>query len=301
MTSPAEIYAEQFQVTEPKYYTRVPNIIDHLTYSVEKDGKIVKKRLSVYAKELYRVIRMIASDGGADWHTTEHLAEIIGCSVGSIVNAKEELLKPMDQLDGSPLIKEDRRSVMRDIGNGKKIKTTLCTRTIICIWSWNNAFMATIKHQNKFGRIPDSCGESGQPPDSCGESAPPGPHSCGEANKNPNNKSPLFKEQQPAAEAASVSSVVSLDMSNSSVLVSGNSSKSSDEKAKAFNWFMKIGCDIRSSTYFVESFTSDDIKNASMYVEKQIAKKKAKNDYIPNIIGYLRKTLENKWWIPKKA
>jgi len=250
--SPAEEYAFNFQNPEPKYYARVPHIIDHLTFKIEKDGVIETKRLSIYAKELYRVIRMIASEKGADWHTTESLAEIMGCSVGSVTNAKKELLMPMDQLDGQPLIIEQRKKITKLV-NDKKVVTVLCTRTIIDIWKWNNAFMATIKNQVKYGRPPDSCGESDTPPDSCGESAPQGAHSCGEANNNNVNNNPLFIEQQPTAEAASVCSY---------------KSKLSDVKLQAFNWFLKIGCDIQSATHFINVYSMEEIHEASKALEK---------------------------------
>lgn len=287
-TSPAEIYAFNFQNPEPKYYARVPHIIDHLTYKIEKDGVIQTKRLSVYAKELYRVIRMIASDGGVDWHKVESLAEIVGCSVGSIVNAKKELLMPMDQLDGSPLIIETRKQIHKDV-NGQHIVTTLCTRTIIDIWRWNNAFMATIKNQVQYGRITHSLNESEidqihhmnppPPPDSPHESAPQTPDSPHEANKNKQNNNPLFKEQQPTTEVASVCSF---------------KEKLSSVQLQAYDWLLKIGCSIKTTMYFINNFSTDEIENASRYLKNQMSKKE-----VPNIVGYLRKILEGKWWIKK--
>lgn len=283
--NPSEIYAFNFQNPEPKYYTRVPNIIDHLTYKIEKDGIMITKRLSIYAKELYRIIRMIASDSGADWHTTESLAEIIGCSTGSIVNAKKELLMPMDQLDGKSLIIETRKQIHKTV-NDKHISTTLCTRMIVDIWKWNNAFMATIKNQIKYGRPPDSRDESANPPDSCDESAPQGPDSYGEPNNNKENNNPLFKEQKPTAVAVPVCS---------------SKEKMSDVNLKAFNWLLKIGCDIQAATHFINTYSTKDISEASKYVEKKYEKNKREKKQTYNLIGYLRKTLENKWWIPKNA
>ncbi len=299
--SPAEIYIHHFQNSEPSYYTRVPNIIDHLTYQVEENGVKKVRRLSIYAKELYRIMRMIASDNGKDWHTTESLAEIMGCSVGSVYNAKIELLQKFDQLDGNPLIIENKKQIVRTI-NGKNIKTVLCTRTIVCIWSWNNAFMATIKYQNKFGKIPDSshesgiqapdsCGESGRPPDSCGESGAQGPDSCGECNNNNNNKNPLFIEQQPTAEAASVC------FSNKTNSVSVSELKENlDHKAQALNWLLNFGFDLKTAIHLSETTHIDDLKNASIYFGKQLKKKKQTNEKIPNPLGYLRKVIKEKYW-----
>lgn len=73
-----------------------------------------------------------------------------------------------------------------------------------------------------------------------------------------------------------------------------------ESKAKAFNWFVKLGCDVISATSFVEKFSLEDIKEASIYVGKQIKKKKEKGEKIANIVAYLRKTLEGKWWIPQQ-
>ena len=291
--TPSEIYAHSFQNSEPKHYTRLPNIIDHLTYEVEENGVKKIKRLSVYAKELYRVIRMIASDHGTDWHTTESLAEIIGCSVGSVVNAKKELMMPMIQLENNPLIIESRKQITKKVGE-QTIKTTLCTRIIVDIWKWNNAFMSTINYQNKFGRTPDSCGESRGAPLSCGESAPQGPHSCGEANKITLNKSSLFKEQHPTAEA---DSVCSLDKKKS---VLRQKPPSEPSKLLAFNHLIKNGFDAKAALSIVNDFTAHEINEASKYVAIQLDKKRKLGEIIKNEQGYLRKALQGKYWKTQK-
>jgi hypothetical protein len=72
-----------------------------------------------------------------------------------------------------------------------------------------------------------------------------------------------------------------------------------EKKAKACNWFVNIGCDIKTAIYFTETYTLEDIQKASLYVEQQLQKKKAKNETIGNIVAYLRKTLEGKWWLKK--
>ena len=290
--NPSELYMHHYQNSEPKFYTRVPNIIDHLTYDVEEDGVKVSKRLSVYAKELYRVIRMIASDQGKDWHTTESLAEIVGCSVGSIINAKKELLMPMNQLEGNALIIEERSMGTRMVGDNR-YKCTLCKRAIVDIWKWNNAFMATMKYQNKFGIIPDSPHESGLPPDSCGESGPQGPDSYGEANNNKNNNIPMSNKQQPTASAVPV---CLLNAKGSYVSV--RSAPPSDDVAKHhnFNLLTKMGYDVLSAMGIVDSFSGQDLQRAFLYLEAQKKKKS-----ILNPLGYFRKILEGKWWMKSPA
>jgi hypothetical protein len=71
-----------------------------------------------------------------------------------------------------------------------------------------------------------------------------------------------------------------------------------EAKTRMFNWFLKQGCDPLGATYFINTFPLEDIRKACAYVQEQIIKKK--NEIIPSLMGYLRKTLENKWWIPKK-
>jgi hypothetical protein len=288
--NPAEVYMHHYQTQEPNFYTQVPNIIDHLTYEIEEKGVKITKRLSVYAKELYRVIRMIAKDHGKDWHTTESLAEIIGCSVGSIINAKKELLMPMIQLENSPLIIEE-RSPLKKIIEGKTIKTTLCKRMIVDIWKWNNAFMATKKHQMQFGRFPDSCGESGWSPDSCGESAPQGPDSCGESIKNNTKKNPLSKEQQPTAKA---DPVCSLHAKCSVVSAQSASPPEKEAKINNFNLLMKMGFGEIAALNLIASYSGCAFIEAFRYLNEQKIKKKILNE-----LGYFRKILEGKWWEKK--
>jgi hypothetical protein len=282
---PSEIYAEQFQNPEPKYYTRMPNIIDHLTYTVIENGKKKVKRLSIYAKELYRIIRMIASDKGACWNTAESLALKIGCSVGSVVNAKKELLMPMDQLDGSPLVIETRKKILKTKPDGKKFATVLCTRTVIDIWKWNNAFMATVSFQNQYGNT-DSCGESVDNTDSCGESVSLGTDSCGEGNNNPPKKNPLFKEQQPTASADSVC----LSKIQKKALLF------SEDRTSAFNWMVSKGCEEKAAYAMAKDFTPQEIDLASKYVVSQEKKNKAKGKKLDNPWGYFTQTLRGKYW-----
>lgn len=283
--SSSELYAEQFQNPEPKFYTRVPNIIDHLTYTVLDKGKKKTKRLSIYAKELYRIIRMIASDKGACWNSTENLAKKIGCSVGAVVNAKKELLMPMDQLDGSPLVIETRKKLLKKKADGTNFATTLCTRTIIDIWKWNNAFMATLKYQNQYGST-DSCDESVDGTDSCGESVPLGTDSCGERNNNPSNNIPLFEEQQPTADA---DPVCLSKMQKKRLFLS-------DSQRKVFDYLVKDGLEEKAAMDIACKFTSEELNSALKYCAEQFKKNKQKGKKVPNKWGYLRSCLNSRYW-----
>lgn len=292
--SPSEIYAFNFQNSEPKYYTRIPNILDHLTYkSLDKNKKETSTRLSVYAKELYRIIRMIASDDGVCFYTTKSLAEKMNCSTGTICNAKKELLMPMQQLDGNPLLIEKRKKTSK-IENGKVTsQRDLCTYTIFDIWKWNNAFMSTLYWQNKSKarnetdmispeRNTDSCGESVGGTDSCGESVSQGTDSCGEPNNNTSINNPLFKKQQTTAVP----------------LLSASLKKErpfpSDDHKDVYAWLMKNGCSETTSYKICISYSKLDIKAASDYTNDMNRKKKLSNKW-----GYFQSALKNKYWLNK--
>lgn len=280
--SPANLYAFHFQNEEPSYYTIVPNIIDHLTYQVEKDGIKETKRLSVYAKELYRVIRMIAPKGVTCWHSTESLAEIIGCSTGKVSQAKDELLMPMDQLDGSPLIIETKKTTVRKTESGHTFPVPLSHKMIVDIWKWNNAFMATRKFQNEYGR--DSCGEDPEVGNSCGEEPLLGGYSCGERNNNPCLLDPICIVQQPTADAD---------------LVVFKSQKKEKEfmqlpldKQKAVKWMLSHKCHPVAALDIAKKFSIYDIEKASDFVMTKKEKK-----HIDNMWGYFRTVIENRFWL----
>ena len=249
--TPADLYAINFQNPEPRYYSRIPHILDHLTYEETdpKTGEKSVKRLSVYAKELYRIIKSIAGEQGAGacWMNRTKLAELCNMSSASITNAKKELQQAFHQLDGNPLIKIEERKRQGVSESNTNYKTIYHCITILDIWRWNAAFMAT-KDLKK--NIPLSPHDSAPPPMSPHDSAPQGPMSPHDTNKN--NKNHLFKEQQPAASADPVCSPVVF--SDADVPV-----PSDDEKSKAFNWFTKIGCDVKSATFFVESFSAGQV------------------------------------------
>lgn len=292
--SPSEIYANHFQTTEPNFYTRVPNIIDHLTYTVIKDGEKQVHRLSVYAKELYRVIRMIASDYGKSWHTMDDLAEKIGCSKSKVSEAHQELLQPMDQLDGSPLIHIERKNKKITSDNGHQCGTVYFIRTIINIWPWNNAFMATIKYQNKYGRIVDdeepSCSPCEPVSGSCSPCEPVHLGSCSpcERNNNTGKKNPVLEEQQPT-EASASAHVCSSKTQKAKMFLS-------PEQSKAYDWMIEKRCNPNAALKIVKTYCSQEIQHASAYLMNQLTKNKSKGVQIPNIWGYFTSILKGRYW-----
>lgn len=260
---------------EPSNYTMVPNIIDHLTYDeIDSEGKIVTKRLSVYATHLYRVLRSVAGQENATWKNTENLAEISNMSVGQIVKCKKELMQKFHELEGQPLIEITERKKCT-FKSGEKLNGTVYHLVSINnIWGFNRAYF----YMKKLLKQADSPHEPAGMADSPHESALEEAHSLSERNKITNTNTPLSKEQDSTAEAVSV---CSLDPGD--VVVS--------EQTRMFNWLMQIGFDILSAKSIIDNFTSKDLFHASGYVQKIMQKKK-----ISNIVGYLRKTLENRWW-----
>lgn len=73
-----EIFIEE--TCEPKYYARIPNMIDDIG-------------LSVYAYRLYGRIKRVAGDAGACWQSVDTLSAGCSMSAGSIVKARRELEK----------------------------------------------------------------------------------------------------------------------------------------------------------------------------------------------------------------
>lgn len=284
--SPSELYSFAFQHPEPKHYTMIPNIIDHLTYKKKnKKGIEVSTRLSVFAKELYRIIRMVASDHGVCWCCTKTLAEKVGCSVGTICNAKKELLMPMEQLDGNPLLTEIRKMISKKENDKVTSKRELCTYTIVDIWPWNNAFMSTLKFHIKTET--DSPHESVPPTDSPHESVSQGTDSPHEPNKIYNNKISLFKEQQPTANADPV------------VLSNHKEGLLPSDQEKIYSHLIENGCKESVAKRISKSTSCKDYKNASEYMRQQMRKNKAKGKEVPNLWGYFQTILTNRYWEKK--
>ena len=294
--SPSEIYAINFQNPEPAFYSRVPHIIDHLTYDeTDAEGKTTKKRLSINAQHLYRVLKSIAGEEGACWQSTANLSELSNMSVGAISNAKKELQQKFHQLDGNSLINVEKRHKKNDV-NG----TIYHIITIIDIWKWNRAFMATRKFLKKPEppEIPKaearSCGESAGGARSCGESALQGARSCGERNNNPNNKNPLSKEQQPTKPEPAKEPGIQDSSELSKDVVFSHTKKRlfvSSVQEKAYDWLIKWGCHETTAFNISTTYPVDDIAAASQYTMQRMKIKKPDDP-----LAYFHSVLKNRWW-----
>jgi hypothetical protein len=282
--SAAEIYAINFESAEPSYYTRIPNILSYLTYDWlnPKTGKIEVKRLSVYAKELYRELKDIGGKNNKCWMNRDNLAERCNMSEGMVTKCKEELCQKFHQLDLNPLIKITEKP-KKKIVDGIAINGTCYHEiTILNIWPWNNAFMATKKYLKDEAPSPhDSADQAPSPHDGAQEGAL-SPH---DTNKNNNNKNNLFKQQEQPV--LSVSSVSSLNK---------NSVFSENNKAKAHEWLIKNGCPEGNACAIVNRFCLDDIIQASKYSNDQFDKNKVKGKPLGNKWAYLQNVLNKRYW-----
>jgi len=288
MSTQSSLLAEQYICAldnlEASNYTQMPNIVDHLTYDdINPDtGVLTIKRLSVYAIQLYRVIRNIAGQEHVTWRNTDNLAELANMSKGQVANCKKELLQKFHQLDGNSLIEIVEQKKTNWDNNGHKVNGIIYHKiNVRNVWGYNRAFFILRKIE-KAASSPHERAHSASSPH---ERASQGASSPGERNKKQSSKTPLSKEQHSTAEAVSV---CSLEKEEGFVSI--------DNQTRMFNWLLQIGCDVLGATAIVSNFTQQDLYQASGYVKKMIPKMKEKNKPITNIIGYLRKTIENRWW-----
>jgi hypothetical protein len=275
--SPSELYLIHFQNPEPKFYARIPHIFDHLTYDElnKKTGKVERKRLSVNAIQLYRVLKAVAGDLGKCWKNTKNLAEQANLSVGAISNAKEELQKKFIELDLNPLIQITKKNKSRSSMGG----TSYHEIKIMDIWKWNNAFMGTFKFHKGGSSSPHELEESSGSPH---EPEPLGSGSPHEPNNNPINKKQLSKEQQPAPLAPVVSSAKKERLFPS------------ERSKKIYDQLVNAGCHEVTAYKISVTCPPDDFNQAISYTNRMCKKSTKENKW-----GYLQSVIKNKWWQEK--
>ena len=157
-TELAHEYHISFQNPEPKHYTRVPDILDYLTYIDEyndQDGNVVyeRKRLTVHEKELYRILRKTCAQNGC-WKSRDRLALEANIGTGTLSNIKKVLKKSFEQLDGKPLIYLTERMIPTVRDNKIINKKPNHFITIQDIWPYNNAYMAIFDFDRHFQQYP---------------------------------------------------------------------------------------------------------------------------------------------------
>jgi len=286
--SPAELYAIRFQNAEPANFSMVPNIIDHLTYDYidEKTGVKTVKKLSIYAKALYQTLKTIAGEHGACWQNRNNLAELANMSAGSISNAKEELQQKFHQLDSNPLIVIEKHSKIT-----AKNKTEYDKIFIADIWKWNNAYMATLKFQKMLARSQDDrAHEARSQDDRAFDPTSQGARSPHDTIKTCSEKDPMFKEQHPAAGGENVD--VFLHKKEKERMFP------SDAHKENYEWMIAKGCDA-DSAHSLALTNLEEFKKSVEYTNKRLGKNKEKGKKNTNPWGYLRRTIQQKWW--KKA
>lgn len=277
----SEIYAFQLQNEEPGYYSRIPHIISYLTYDcIDPDtGEVLVKKLSPNARELYRVIKMTASDGGCCWKSRDTLAEECGMSIGAITNAKKELQQKFHQLDGNSLIKLEKKQ-KTTVKEGQILnKTTYDTIVIVNIWTWNNAFGAI---KNKKGALSphDGAGGALSPHDTATQEAL-SPH---DTNNNPIINNPLYKEQQPTATA---------DIAVS--FICKNRLFPSEKQRQAYEWMVSKGCKEATAYKIAKQYSPEDIQKASEYTKERLKKGSVDSHW-----AYFQSTLQKRYWEQKR-
>lgn len=273
---------------EPSNYTRIPNILKHLTYDeIDPDTeKVTVRRLSVFACHLYSVLKDFAGEENVCWRNTANIAEAANMSEGAVIKCKRELQQKFHQLDNTPLIEitEHKKAVVK---SGEKITGTTYHKTLIKhIWGYNRAFFLKIKLEKKLkARASHSPHESDDPSHSPHESDYRRTDSPGECNNTPCSKTPLSKQQHSTAAAVSVCS----SQKEADVLAT-------DPKTRVFNWLTKHGCTILRATQIAMSYSLDELNAAIDYTKQISMKKKKKNESLENPLAYILKALENRWW-----
>lgn len=287
--SPADMYQYYLEQEEPNNYSRIPNILGHLTYDFidAKTGKKSVKKLSVYARELYRVIKQTAGDNNLCWKTVRHLAEEAGMSVHAVCEARKELEQCFHQLEGKSLIATTKHQKTSVDEKGKSKNKTIYHRTkIVSIWGYNNAFFKIKALEKKMGRVPNTNAPNEHV--SQWEHAPQRACSHTATEQDVLDKMPLSKEQQPPASADSV--VPPINKKRLFPL---------DEKRKAYEWMIKGGCSEGIAYKMASFYTSEEIQNASKYLENQINQKKTKIK--TNKWAYFQTILLQRYWEKKNA
>lgn len=289
--TPSELYSLHFQNSDPKFFSMMPHILDHLTYDeidLQTGNKVIK-RLSIFAIQLYRIIKIIAGEHGACWQNRDKLAELANMSTGSISKAKEELQKNFHQLDGNSLIK------LEEVKKSNSKNGTTYHRIIIQdIWRWNNAFMGTLNIRRNEAPSPN---DGAKPAPSPNDGAPQTALSPGDTNNNNANNTPLSKEQQPVDNVqCPMSTVCSL---NQESIVPPAPPDEVTHRTEAFNGLMRIGFEITAATYLSENNPPEDLINAAIYYQKQKQKRASKGEEIKNPPGCYRDILKKRYWEKK--
>ncbi len=280
--SSSEVYAFYLQNEEPNNYSRIPNILGHLEYEFTHPKTGIKsiKKLSVYARELYRVIKQTAGEENCCWKTIRHLAEEAGMSPHAAIDARKELERPCSMLGGESLIVTTKHQKATTNAGIMINKTTYHKTVIVNIWGYNNAFFKMRKIIAKEQHVPN-----GNTPDgACSpqEHAPQGACSHSATKQDPCINIPLSNEQHPTAEAVPVVS----DIKKERLFPC-------EKKRSVYLWLIKEQCSEPIAYKISITFSFEEVESALRYLKKQREKKTV---IIKNKWAYLQNILNNKFW-----
>jgi len=310
-----------FADIEPRHYDRVPSIIDHLTYIVEaadeQTGEIhyERRRLTPTEKELYRILRYRAGSG-ACWRDTRDLADHVGCSPTTIVEAKKALASPFEQLGGDPLIYIQEKRVRTLEGEKTINRKTVHLITIAGIWRYNNAFMDGLDQKDIHfpkrkaaitAREAEIALEKMRQPSvvecvhnlgahtktdtspkahtKSGTSPLGGSYQNCYVNKDNEDKDHCLKTD-PTAEAVARMCLTDIDVEDCFV-----------SEAKTCDWLQCFGFNLKKVDELFNRYSRDQFKLATLYLRKILDNGKP----IKSLTGYFLLVLEKRWYMPKPS
>lgn len=294
-------------------FEKIPDILDHLTFIVKnKKGQYERKRLSVYAKEVYRIIKKSAGNSVC-WRTTEALAYEANCSTYSVCQAKKELSQSFEQLDGNSLIIIEEKIRKRFDEKGKCNGTTI--KHIIGIeniWKWNNAFCSNFKNmeKKKLGVMEEKEAEraiemmrqafeqksfhnyeANLPHKSANEADLPHkrpPQKADLPHKRNKHTSPLT---YPHVEETNPTGSAGADPVQVCLLKEENVKQCLEAEYKLVDWLIRMGFNEKMVSNICH-FGAENIYLNARYVLKMHLKKPKEN-----LLGYFYNSLTNKWFL----
>lgn len=313
-------YVDAFN-PDPKHFEMMPHILSHLTY-IELDGQTgiyYRKRLKAAHKEVYRIIKMIAGTGIC-FRTEEYIANMAGCSVETVSEAKWIFTEAFEQLDGNPLMTITQKSVMTKRKNELNEERIINKRPVhVCqlmqIWKYNNAYMTTLMDKEP-GPMKQPLSEKEAElviekmfQKSSAELASQIVHNLGADPKKRESPGADPKKRESPSERADPKKRVDIKQRQTPLL------KDKDTMAKAIQmslinsvceedlksecstheWLQKMGFKQAKATQLLSDYGIYQIQSAVFYVKKELKNKPPTR----TISGYLLQAIEKSWWVPK--
>src|SRR6056300_482102 len=296
--SPIEIYALQLSNKDPAYFSQIPAIIYYSTYVDESKET---KKLRPVSIALYGAIKQLAGTNSACWANRKTLAEMCGCSEGSITMAKKELTRPIEQLNGKSFITITKKKKIFKDKEGRVRSTEYDHVTVEFIWGENNAFMATRKFQKEQEKASTlSTIDIGGSAVSTIDSVLPDTLSTIDTNNRKQRKKHSVREQDTADAACSC------DLSIEDSVISEPepepesipiNQQHSEKKTKVIKSLEKFGCDANFIKELFRKYPLQRIIDAGVYTEKQSKRGKITG----NKLGYFRRAVEKQWTWKEKV